>query len=481
MRRFVVLLCLFLSVGLSPCGAAPFRWRIDGLKLSGRNDSLVVSMKWVFTEGAIRDNEALVICASLRNTVGELLLTPVCLYGTKPYYSDTFASGSFEERRILKGYDGVSFECTESFPREEWMDTLRVSFTVYDWNRHDGRVPVSTSNRWTFIRKSRPDVPDFPWENLVPKKSMKSRKVVFSSPVAFADVSTKFNIHEGGNEEDIPEFLDKVRKLSSSQVYHISESSLSVSLPPKGASAESLRRSKACAESLADYLSRAGAFKFARPACVGAGEEWAGVLGWVNAGSLKEDARLMEILTSEMVDDERYLAIREERPTVFGTLECGCFPFVGKAVYEAWVEPLTFVTRSFYRTVYDELPEAMVPYDFLFLASDFEVGSDEWLEIMAAGAQMYPESEELNMDVAMALIRAGKERLAVPFLRNIGESDDAKYVYAAWLFRNGRYDEALDIFEVLRGRAQKYGEVWAYLEPFVRWKTGNVGWERAYN
>ena len=94
---------------------------------------------------------------------------------------------------------------------------------------------------------------------------------------------------------------------------------------------------------------------------------------------------------------------------------------------------------------------------------------------------MYPESEELNMDVAMALIRAGKERLAVPFLRNIGESDDAKYVYAAWLFRNGRYDEALDIFEVLRGRAQKYGEVWAYLEPFVRWKTGNVGWERAYN
>lgn len=470
MRRLALITVFFLG-WVSVCLAAPFRWKIDRMMVFGSPDSLVVSASWSFSEGAVGDNSALVICPSLKGDMGEVMLTPVCLYGEKLYYGRVFASGSSVERRILKGKEPVSFESLETFQRQEWMDTVRLSLTVYEWNRHDGLVPVSMSNRWRYTRPAPPAAPEFPWETLVPEKEKTPRSVELSSPVRFRDFTSKFDIHEGTNEEDMAEFLSRLKKFTSSKTFSVKGSSLLVSLPPYGDPKETIKRSRSCSESLYSYLQRAGAFRVCVPRREGLGQDWDAVREWVMTSPLQDDERLMEILSMDTDDATRLDLVRREKPVAFEKLSDECFPFVGKAVYRAQVAPLSFNNRSFYRPVFDDLPEAMSPYDFCFLASEYGEGTSEWFEVMQTGAALNVGCPELQMDVAMAYIKAGNPRAAAPYLRNIGESDNAKYVYGVWLFASGRYDEALDLFDVLRKRSPLCARLWVSLEPFLIWKT----------
>ena len=480
MRRlfltFVATLSCLLSFPAAEALAVP-RWRIDRMEVYGRGDSLHVVTAWTFLEGSVGDNEALVACASLKGSMGEALLTPVCLYGSKLFYAGTQVSGYGGERRILKRKESVSFECEDVFAREPWMDTVRVTLKVHEWNKRKGAVPLYTSKLWTYIRPRGPEFGGFPWKMLAPRRPGQTYEVRIECPLGFSSGATKFDIDDGTDEEELERFLQKVKRLSSSKTFTVKKSSLSVFLPPGGSDVS--KRSKSCSESLFTYLKRQGAFSTYVPQRTGGGEDWTGVIERASVISLGEDEALMNILEGKTTSKDRLGTLRRQKPEALKVLEEACIPYSGRAVYTATVTPLGYIRKELYRPVFDDVPEALSQYDFFSLSSVYEEGSDEWLEVMMTAAELSPFSEELNMNLVMALLKMGNTRAAVPYLRNIGESDNAKYVYAAWLFENGRYDEALGMFDFLARRSKSYSDIRFELEPYIHWKTERVDWEKS--
>lgn len=477
---FAVLFGLFFTcIG---CFALPVRWKVEGIGIKGRGDSLVVSVNWRFVGDELEPKAAIVARLSLRNTLGEILMRPVVVYGEKAFYGNDLASGDTRERGYL--FEGTvgAVSSEESFLYESWMDTLRVSLAVYEWTPRTGQFLISAANKWTFTKPKMPEEPIFPWKMKVPvRNNGERRELSFSAPVAFSDYSTKFSIEEGNNVEDIGDFLDKLKVLTSSGSFDIKSSSLSLSLPPEGNSSDVLRRSRSCAQSLFSYLQRAGAFKDSAPERVGKGEDWDGVREWISRSQFQDDERVAEILSWKGRDDEMAWALAREKPIVWENLVGRCFPTLGRVTYKASYVPKVFYRANFIMPVFEEVPEALTPFDFYQLSQLFDEHSDRRLEVLSVGAELNTDSRELNMDAAMGYILSGNARAAGPFLRYIGESDDAKYVYACWLFYSKRYDEALGILDYLRERNPDYGSVWVYVEPFVKWASNQVEWDKGFN
>lgn len=477
MRRFLLILMLgFLLPVAGFAGPGDVRYSLERMSVRGCGDMLEVSVDWSF-HGKMDDGAALIVKLSLRSDLGEANLAPVVVYGRKAFYGKEVASGDERENAYLMDGESVSFSCKDAFPYAEWMDTVRVSLAVYEWTKRTGPFLVSSSSRRTFFKPSRPEEPMFPWTMKQPARSGADlRTVTFECPVMFDGKSTKFNIEFGDNLETVGDFIPKVRAVASSKLFSVRSSSISVFLPPEEDAASVRKRSLACAQSLYSYMARAGAFRVSVPQRKAGGEDWKDVRDWIERSEFGGDERIREILSWEGRDDELYSFLSREKPAAWEKICTLCLPSLGRAVYTASFKPLVFSKPNFVIPVYEETPEALSPYDFYYLSGIYEEMSEDWFDVICTGAMLNPGSEELNMDAAMGFILSGSIHGAVPYLRHVGSSDDGKYVYALWLFKCGRYAEALDIFKVLDGRKGPYQGIWSSVYPFSKWITNDLEW-----
>lgn len=472
------MLCCIVAFGAQP----DVRWSIDRVSIEGCGDSLSVNITWSFSEGLVGDNNALVVMPSLRSEMGQAQLTPVAVYGDKVFYQGVFASGKSVENRYVKYRDRLQFTCHDMIAYSPWMDTVRVALSVYRWSRRGGLTLLSSSQKSTYAKPREPEEPSFPWSAKAPRRFPdRTRTVVLDCPVAFAEGSSVFDISYGGNSEEVPSFLKKVKVVSCGKKYNVKSSRLSVALSPDLAGNRPEALSKQCAQSLFSYFQKVGAFKLAVPERSGLGADWNDVKTFVESTAFAEDERLMEIISSDMADGKKGETLRREKPLAWEFLQQRCFPALGRAFYEVTYAPLLFSQPWFVTPVYEDVPEMLTPYDFYYLATDFREDSDDWLAIMTTGARLNEDDPVLNMDVAMSYIRNGSYRGAVPYLRHIGDSDEAKYVYAVWLYHAGRLGEAFDIFEYLKDRGAPYSGIWISAGPFIQWYTNYVKWEKIYN
>ena len=477
MRRLALILALWLVLpGTGFAGPGDVRFSLDRMFVKGSGDVLEVLVDWSF-HGKMDDGAALIVKLSLRSDLGEVNLAPVVVYGRKAFYGKEVASGDERENAFLMDGETVSFGCRDVFPYEQWMDTVRVSMAVYEWTKRTGPFLVSSSSRRTFVKPRRPEEPVFSWEMKEPSDGGGDiRTVTFESPVLFDGKSTKFDIEYGNNLETIGGFIPKVRSVASSKLFSVKSSSLGVCLPPEEDAAAVRKRSVACAQSLYSYMQRAGAFKQSVPQRVAGGEDWKGVREWVERSEFGADERIREILSWEGRDDEVFSFLSREKPAAWEKIVDLCLPSLGRVVYTVSYKPLVFSKPNFVIPVYEEVPEALSPHDFFYLSGLYEELSEDWFDVICTGAALNPGSEELNMDAAMGFILSGSIHGAVPYLRHVGSSDDGKYVYALWLFKSGRYAEALDIFKTLDGRKGPYQSIWMNVYPFAKWIMNDLEW-----
>lgn len=478
MRRIVLFLVGIVLLAL-PSLAAPsvVGYSMDRVSIRGCGDSLSVKIAWSFN-GRIDDGSAFIVRPVLRGSLGEVALSPVVVYGRKLFYGMDVASGDERENAFLFEGEKLSVSCEDMLPYESWMDTVRLSLTAYDWTKRTGAFLVSASQRSVYTKPGRPEKPAFPWTMRDPGKgSEETRTVVLSCSVAFVEKSSRFDIEEGDNLEEVTGFIRKVRSIAGSKLFSVRASSLSVSVPPEGNNVVSRKRSAACAQSLFTYMQRAGVFRYSVPQRKGAGEDWDGLREWIDRSEYCDDERIHEILSWEGREDEMYSTLSREKPVAWEAISARCLPGLGRAEYSVSFKPLEFSRPNFVMPVFEEVPEALSPHDFFYLAGLYEEGSDQWLEVICEGAQLNPLSEELNMDAAMGHVLAGNTRAAVPYLRHIGQSDAGKYVYALWLFSSERYAEALDILHHLSDRDSIYQEVWNEVAPYSVWVMNRCDWE----
>lgn len=475
-RRFVLLMVLaFASVTLAGA-VSDVNWSIDRMSVKGQGDSLKVRIDWSFA-GRLDDGAAFVVKAALKGAFGELLLPPVSVYGRKAFYGKDVASGEKNEDHVLFQGGRVTLSTEKSYFYESWMDTLRLSVAAYDWTKKRGLFTRSISQKGVYMRPPAPEKPEYAFELRRPARSRESaRSVRLESLVEFEAGSTKFDIDYGDNEENIRDLIYRVSGIASLKSYAIRSSQLTVYLPPESSGAGAQKRSLSCCQSLFTFMQRAGAFKVTSPRRVGGGANWDGLREWTAGTGFVSDPRIMEVLSWEDRPDEKWDILSREKPLYWDTVTERAFPELGKVVYEATFTPPDYLSGVQLESVFNSTPEALSPHDFYSLTRQYSPFSDDWIAVILTGARVNPSSEMLNIAAAMVCVKTGDVRGAVPFLRHIGSSDEARYTYASWLMESGRYGEAMDIYDIL-GRKGYCSREFVYLmETYARWNANDQEW-----
>ena len=490
MRRTVI---FALLAGASlllprPAWAAPPKtlgWSLDAVEVTGRGDSLAVALTWTFSDWNVAPTKAMVFSPSIRKGNSFASLTPVSVYGRKTAQPlRQKASGNNGEMSVLDVSRPVRVRTLDVIPLQDWMDTVKVTLAVSEWSKRDGLVLRSTSQRGVFLKPEKPADFVFPWDDREPRRdSQPFGELSFSVPVRFAGAaSTKFDPSEGTDAYLLEEFLRKVKVFTSDGLLKLRSSALVVTVPPEGVARESVKISRGRAASLYSYLAKKGAFRIrsVTTSRVGGGEDWEGVREWVSATRYGGDQRLMEILSWDGKSDAKAGAIRSEKPVVWDILTRECFPSLGKATYEvSFVRP-GFDNPARCREMYDRMPEVLTAHDFWYLAESYGLGTDQWLEVVCAGADLHPEDPALNLDAAFGLMEAGRGAAAAPYLRNADGDPGFTYAFAVWLFRMERYEECIALLQDLGARSTAFDAVLGSAVPFIRWKMNRVPWARYY-
>lgn len=488
MRRLLSVVLSFVAA-VSLLDAAPvvktLGWSLDNIEVEGRGDSLAVAFTWTVKDWNVPVSKAMVFCPSLRKGDRFVSLTPLSVYGRKvAQQADRYvASGDPMEVPVVSVPHPITLRVEDVVPLVDWMDTVKVVLTVNEWAPREGLHVRSTSQRGVYVRPAKPEDFEFTWSLLEPRESNDAFFTVsFSCPVSFEDGSAKFDIYHGDNMKHMDEFVDLVKAVSSSRQFVVRESSLVLTVPPTGFLKESVKLSRSRVMSVYSYMQKEGAFRQSVPARIGGGEDWQGVSEWVSNSRYRGDTRLVDVLSWEGRDDAKAGVIRDEKPVVWNILKEECFPFTGRVTYNVTYRPLKFSRPQMVEPVYEDVPQALSPHDFWFLAKVYPKGSGEWIEIIRRGADLFPSDVELNLDAAFALMDIDRLDEAAPYLRNadLYGPGRADYALAAWLYKSGRYAECIGYLESVEGSSPEVDAVCRKAVPFIRWQTNHVPWIRYY-
>lgn len=483
MRRFLIGVLFLSAVCHAPAADAAgarekLGWRVDAVSLQGGGDSLRVSVTYTVLDWNVDPNGAAVFCAKLENGERRATLTPVAVYGRKAVSQSQkgAVSGNDGEYQILNFRGPVTFTLTDVLPLRDWMDTVRVTLTDSEWTRRGGLVQRSKRTLETYYKEPAPVI-DLGWDYVAPRERRGTySEVVVSLPVAFL----------GSDVDASPEYSRKnldslgviARSFTSSRRVTVRSAELSVSTDPEGTDRNNLNLSRRRASAVYTYLQKRGSFKNVTPGRTGTGEDWQGMVDWMESHGMVDDA-VGETLSSGMSRDDMESAIRRNSPALWERLDSVCFPLLSRVAFRASFRRPSFRDARAVEPFFEETPWMLEPFDFWYLAMNSDRKSDRCLDILMKGLEYWPESEELNLDAAFALMSRNLLPAAMVCLRYAGEGVHAQYARGMWMYLSGRYDEALPFFGRAAGQGvSDYDRVWSELQRHEGWKHGEAVWRK---
>ena len=143
---------------------------------------------------------------------------------------------------------------------------------------------------------------------------------------------------------------------------------------------------------------------------------------------------------------------------------------------------ISYTVQDFYSTeeildAYRTNPEFLDPRDYYKLLSAFEPYSYGWNEALLRCAEIWPESEVANINMACLLIRMNKIHEAGTYLRKAGDSADARYLRAVQMLALGNTEGAMQNLKDLPDSRDEFRHVKNKLADIEEWEKSSQPWD----
>lgn len=478
-RSLLAGLLFLLSFPLS--GQTRFDWRADGVSLAGDGGgTLRAEFRYTVISPFVPANEAVVLCPYFRSRDGqhEFCVPSLSVYGGSSYRrADRIrASGSDGERAVSAMTGGLNGCLSAVVPLEPWMDTLDVRVAEFSWSRRHGLVRRGERTVGMLVRTPKPVLPPFSWVPVPPERPSSGTKTVeYFCPLSFDGGSHVLDLEDEYNRENLESFSEAVARFCAARNVRVSKCSLVYYMAPAGdfggARAISVRR----ADAVAGYLRGRGAFRTVKPSVSGAGEDWDGVLEWLD-GTVVSRTGVLVNLFSTGPDDVRFGRLVRNIPDEYGMLERYCFPDIEGIRFSCTFHLPRLESRKALVEMSGRCPDALSAFDWWRLAEFSNEDREMWSDAVLEGVSRYPDDPALVFDAAYCLLCAGAYDSAAQYVRLLPDGPDRLFADCVLSLARGDaggYASCLASASSLSARQKAYLSDCAGI---LDWFTGKSGW-----
>ena len=463
--------CLLSSHEARSEKTVPFEWSVSRASVTGTGDSLVVRMSFVFT-GDLPSRDAAVFVPVLSRGDSSVAMRPIAMRGPKlkPYV----VSGDPSEIIPPAGADTLDYSF--SVPRREWMDSCMVDVYENVYTKKSDLRYRSQRGCGSFARPAEPRVV-LPWNFMEPEDDPSpSRTVSFPLSLDVPDKGRSIRQDTGDNMALLQAFDSIVRPLFHGNTPRVRACTLEAYTSPVGAERANMTVTRSRLTSLQSLLVQKGTFGRRRPALQPKGEDWDGMVRWLEGSDREQDVRLHEILSTDAPADTLEAMICREKPVVWEELEALCFPDMERFVLGVEYVPFVYSTPAEAEAMYRISPYFLSARD-LWMVTTVMPDAESACGVLLEAVALYPEDEATRTNAVLALTETGHMNEAAVLMRRGGGSPESVLARAIWLYRSGRYEECLPLLESLKEKGDVYRTCWECVDEWWRWNTGMVAWE----
>lgn len=441
----MVFACLGLNAQTVADGAA----EAENVKIGV--DAKQMQVSFDLKANKIKYNRYVVITPEIRNGNQSVALTPVTVYGHKAYNyalrNDELKENALRSWRKNK-YNTISYK--ESVPFQPWMNGSKLYINGEEFGCcGQGLIGSGSTPTDASYKKPAPApvqyTPEYAYVEPKSEEAVKTRCDVKTARISFTTGNSTLSTNLNGNAAELKNLIDLYESVNNDPDCVVKGVSVTGYASPDGPESLNNSISKMRSQSIQKYLTKNGVPANLVTAKTG-GEDWAGVIAWLETSDLANKNALLDIAKSNASVDAKESEIKTNYPEDWKTLIADCFPSLRNTTYGVDYDVRSFVSAEEIVKKIEESPKKVSLNEFAIAEKSLAQGSEKYNEIVKIAAETYPEDEVSNINAANVALAEGDLKAAENYLKNAGNSDEAVYTMGVLAAQKGDYAKAVECF-----------------------------------
>lgn len=475
MKRFALISVIMLSAFATAHSQNKVRsslvWDIEKVSATIVGDSVEVVMKYVFIDDHVDRGAYVTLAPELKWIDKVYPMTPLSVCGLDLKVAPKKGIA------VMTGRPGRKQEVKTRIPYDVSMNNFSISVRLSEYRA--GKESKGERRQVAiFNRKPKPQIYLDTYLVEPPVSQSRERTAVIPLRLKYRSESDyELNLDDKSNFRAYDSFLAASTNIVLDARTRVSSITMSSYTSPEGSESENRKIASSRLRSVVTCLTKQKVFGKKKVISGSAGEDWIGIRNWVEKSAIEDESGFRSIVMNSESNDRKESRLKKECPSEWNAMKSALFG--GMTRMEC---SIAYTIQDFYSTeelldAYRTNPQFLDPRDYFRLLAAFEPYSYGWNEVLLRCAEMWPESEHANINMACLLIRMNKIHEAGSYLRKAGDSADAKYLRAVQMLTLGNTEAALSILKTLPENREEFDQVRNILTELDEWEKSSQPWD----
>ncbi len=423
--------------------------KVDNYSLERNGNYVSLDMTLDVSNLKVKRNKAVLLTPCIYSGSDSLHLKSIGIYGRKRYYyylrnNGTAMISGDNEMTYRKGNMPSTIEYHDVVPFEAWMGTSSEQLHRYLYGCCNNILAIETGRLGKLIE------PELIY--ISPEAEIKTRALEGSAFIDFPLNKTTINPEYRSNAEELAKIRATIDSIGGDCDFTINGIDLKGYASPEGPYKHNVDLSIGRVNALKDYIQKLYSFSSDEISTANEPEDWEGLRRYVESSDLEHKAEILEMIDSDMEPDAKDAKIKATYPSEYNYLLKNCYPALRHTDYKVHYTVREFRDIDEIKQIIETSPEKLCVNELYLVAQTYEPGSDEYNEIYALAARLYPDDETANLNAANVALKDKDFEAAESYLSKAGSSGEAEYARGVYYYLNGNSSAAKEHLQDAAGK-----------------------------
>ena len=337
-------------------------------------------------------------------------------------------------------------------PYQEWMSVakIRIDARIGGCCGKPGRSVTGMPVVSAVLPTPEPERPVYRPEFLYvlppAETTVKQRDISGEAYVVFASGKTTVDPQYKDNAVELDKIRATIDEVSADADVTITDVLLRGYSSPDGKHSTNQKLATARTQAIEDYVESLYDMDKSVFRTEAVAENWEGLKALVLKEDMPAKDQIIEIIDSDLDPDRKEAKLKQKYPKQWKQMVANMFPLLRRTDYKVSYTIRTYTTTEDARRIMHQQPDKLSITEFFLAAQGYTMGTNEFDEVFAIAARVYPDNEVVNINAANAALSLGRMQKAEAYLEKAGDSPVARYTRGVCCAMQENWEDAVMYF-----------------------------------